>query len=378
MNSVEFVDLFPQYKYNSIMSHQQGPFSSRRLADVNYAYRQKVVPTDLTGHQFIHAHNVKFTDNLSNVASDFIMIDSCMRNWNKEEPNSYTISLNNELNDVYSLELVDGFVPSSGYNVNQYNNRFYFQETTEQVSTGTYYVVEVPIGNYEIDDLLNIIRVQMESVGLSNYTLTNDANTNRVTVETDDEIGTGIFNLIFTTSEEIIGERGYIETLEIDETTGKKVRVKKETGSTRNSYIDRSIGRTLGFKPENLSGSLSYTGQYIFTLRPSDFLAIFVENEARDDFSLIECSNDAVKGAFAIVPLLTSSEGFVAGNLTTIVDNAVYRKTFNPPINIKRLKIEFRNCDGHLYDFNGINNSLVFEVKRVYQRELIGKLDQLR
>ncbi len=363
------------------MAQQQQAHPHRTLPGYNEAFNAKVVPTDLTGEQFIFANNITYTDSMDRVASQYIFVDSCMRNWDKEEPNSYTVRFNKELKWVHSIELVDGFVPSSGYMIHKHNNKFYFQETQQQVDNNTYYVVDVPHGNYEIDDLLNTLKTRMEDVANSGskYTITSDGNNNRVSIKTDDGVGTGIFNLIFTDGEEIIGDTGFIETLQIDPATGKKVSVKKKAGETRNTYINNSIGRILGFKPINLTGSIMYTGQYIYTLRPYDFLAIFVENDKQDDFSLIDCANDNVQGSFAFVPLDQNTGIFdIASFRRNVVDNVLYKKTFNPPVNIQRLKITFRTCEGELYDFNGQNNNLLFEVKRVFDREVIDKLGQIK
>lgn len=360
------------------MSQQQDPMGVAKLSDFNTVFNERLVPTDMTGQQFILANNIKFKDNLNNIAHDFIFIDSAFRNWDIEEPNNYTIPLNKDLKYVHSIELVHGFMPSSGYIIHKHNNKFYFQETPEQVTNGIFYIVIIPEGNYEIDELSNTLKLKMAEIGDSIYTIDIDESTTKMTISTDDAVDTGIFNLIFTNSTEIVGERGFIETLKVFP-DGRKRTVKVATGNTRRQYINDSVGQIIGYRPINLSGSLSYTGQNIFNLRPYDYVGIFISNSQEDDWQRIDCANTHIQGAFAIVPLLqTITASLDTTRRSIVVDNVRYIRTFNPPINMDKLKIEVRTNDGNLYEFNGENHWLLFEITRVFNREVIDRLNQLK
>src|SRR6476646_10453135 len=109
------------------LSQQQTPYSIQSLPDYQTAFNQRVIPVDLTGHRYANAQNIRFTDSTDQTASDLILIDSASRNWDKEDSNDYTIYLGEELQYVHSLELVDGYVPTSGYVIMEQNNTINFQ-----------------------------------------------------------------------------------------------------------------------------------------------------------------------------------------------------------------------------------------------------------
>lgn len=365
------------------LSQQQNTLTSQGSSDYYAAFNNRVIPVDLSGHRYVNAQNVKFTDSTDHVATDLVLVDSAYRNWDKEENNNYTIFLGQELQYVHSIELVDGFVPNSGYVINENNNLFFFQETKAQFLNKTYYTAKIPLGDYDITTLLNQLKVSMKeaSHSESTYICMVDKITNRVTIGTDDAIGTGIFNLIFTDGMEVIGDRGYIETMVIDPITGKKERKKVETSNSRRRYIDGSVAQIIGFKALNLTGLLSYTGTMVYTLRPYEYIALFVNTENSEDFKKVIApgpDNGADK-AFAIIHLDHEHEYFNSfACRRQIIENVRYIRTFNPPISFSKIKICYKTPDGNYYNFNGLDNYLLFEVKRVFNRAVIEKLDQLK
>jgi hypothetical protein len=365
------------------MSQQQNPKSIQLLPDYQTAFNQRIVPVDLKGHNYVNAQNIKFTDSLDQIASYFLLVDSSARNWDTEDTNNYTIFLPEELQYVHSIELVDGFVPNTGYVITDHNNTFYFQETPHQVRTQTYYIASIKPGNYTITELLNELKTCMHeaSQSSSKYHLTLDQTTDKITVCTNDDIGTGVFNLIFNDGTEVIGDRSFMETLVIDPITNRKKIEKVEVSNSRRKYPNNSIGKILGFKADNLTGQLSYTGQMLYKLRADEYIALFVNTENDEDFKQViapSIENGANK-AFAIIQLDRDNEYFnITSERKQIIENIRYIRTFNPPISFSKVKIQYRSSNGHLYNFNGIDNYLVFEIKRVYDRSIITKLEDLK
>jgi hypothetical protein len=344
---------------------QQINHSVKNLVDYNTCFQNKVIP-DKKGRYYYDASNINFVPNVENIETNLILVDSSARNWDKEDNNDYTIYLNNKMQYVHSIELLDGCVPASGYMITEHNNMLQFQEEEDAAVS-----VEVPPGNYCIGDLLSILADLMTSESPNHYTYqcTLDCRTNKVTISTSQE-----FSLIFSDGTEVIGDRGTIETLVINPYTGRKELRKVETSNSRNRYINRSIGRVLGFYSVNLDNEKEYTGQMVYNLRPHQYLAIFVNTENSDDFKKIMAPSpdNGADGAFAMVSLNESSY-----NLNQVVDNSRYLKTFNPPINFSKIRIQIRTMDGHLYDFNGREHYLVFEVKQIFGREIIKDLHNL-
>lgn len=347
---------------------QQSIRSGTNLPEYNTIFRKHIIPINQPGHNYYNANNVNFVDKMCDVESNIIVIDSASRNWDKENSNNYTIQLGETFKYVHSIELVDGYVPASGYIINENNNVIHFQEKNEQTI-----IAIVDPGNYKIKSLLKSLSLTMTKASTNHYDYkcTIDISTKKVTISCHEH-----FNLIFSDGTDVIGDRDLIETLVINPTNHRKEIHKIETSDHRSKYIKNSIGKILGYKPLNLMGNTHYTGQFVFELLPIKYLALFLNTENSDDFKKIvaPCPNGA-NGAFAIVSLTNNI--FDIHQYHQIVDNSCWIKTFNPPINFNKLKIQFRTIDGNLYDFNGIDHFLVFEIKKVFGRQIIKDLQNL-
>lgn len=364
-------------------AQQQGNQSIQNLSDYYTTFNQRVIPVDLQGHKYPNVENITYTDSTEHVATDFILVDSAFRSWDTEESGNYINILPEEMNYVHSIELIDGYIPSSAYIINRDNNVFYFQENKAQILNRTFYTVIIPVGNYDINALLNQIKAGMQQASKSKsiYKVTVDNITDKITISTDNGVGSDIFNLIFSIGTEVIGDRGYMDTLVIDPITQNKEFKRVETSNNRNQYISNSIGKMIGFKAINLIGQYSYTGQMIYKLRPYEYVSIFVNTTNADDFKKIiaASANEGAEGAFALCHLDRGNEYFdIFSNRNQVVDNARYIRTFNPPISFSKLKIQFKTINNTIYDFNGLDNYLLFEIKRVFNRKIIGSLGDLK
>lgn len=344
---------------------QQPIRNMTNLPDYGKVFQQHMIPTDRPGHNYYDANNVGFVDNLDNLTTDLVVIDSAARNWDKDETNDYTIFLGQTFNYVHSIELVDGYIPASGYKINNYNNVIYFQENDQDVSA------VITAGNYVITLLLEELSVAMTEASPNNYSYqcSVDIITNKVTISCDHQ-----FNLIFADGTEVVGERGQMDTLVINPITNRKEIQRVEVSDSRRKYIANSIGKILGFKPINLEHHKEYTGQMVYDLTPYQYIAIFVNTENSDSFGNITAPSPdrGANGAFAVVPLTDHCYKF-----NQVIDNGRFIMYFNPPIHYNKLKIQFRTLDGHLYDFNGMDHYLVFEVKRMFTKEIIKSLKNL-
>jgi len=345
---------------------QQSIHSVKNLTEYNSAFKNKIIPSK-EGEYYYEADNIKFTDTLDNVASQLILVDSSARNWDKEASNDYTIYLNDKLQYVHSIELLDGRVPASGYIITEHNNTLHFQEDSE-----TLVYAAIPPGNYDVKDLLRKLAEEMHHASPNHreYHFKFNSRTNKVTISSEHR-----FTLIFAEGTEVVGDRGFIETLTVNQFTGRKELQKVETSNSRNRYIANSIGRILGFYSINLEGSHDYTGQMVYNLRPQQYLAIFINTENHDDFKnvIAPSPDNGADGAFAVIGLCEAS--YVVNQ---VVDNARYLKNFNPPIHFSKIRVQFRTMDGQLYDFNGQDHYLLLEVKYAFGREIIKNLSAMK
>lgn len=262
----------------------------------------------------------------SKLIPTIVTVDSRDKDPSVENDNSYRIAID-EIKDVVSIELTDAQIPISEYIINASNNLIYFEETN-----GITLIAELTVGNYDANDLATEIETQMSSVGASTYTVGVDTMQNRFIFNSDGAGGGGIFNLLFDGGTIPIG-------------------FEKE----KTIYITRSVGEVIGFAPADLTGSLTYTGQYTFNLKGEKYILLHVK-----EAELLKTRDSNVKNAFAKIVLdkPLGETKFYSSN----TDNQ-FIKYFSPPIGrLGYLTIEFRKQNGDLYDFNGQYNSLTFEI----------------
>ena len=116
----------------------------------------------------------------------------------------------------------------------------------------------------------------------------------------------------------------------------------------------------------DLSGAASYTAQNIFNLIGESYLIMVIPELARGESTI----NSTLEDSFARIPLTS---------LKTVGEFAFFRsdqakqvKYFSPPLaKLSSLTIEFRTQNGHLYDFNGFDNSFALEIVQVEQENRI-------
>lgn len=344
---------------------QQINKSVKNLTDYNQAFNQMIIPKKQPDRLY-NTDTISVVDDVNNIESSFIVIDSSCRNWNKDDCDSYTIDLGNSFNYVHSIELIDGFIPATMYNINEFNNIIHFMEDDE-----TLICAEIVCGFYNIHVLIDTITHVMNQssrIGAT-YSCKFDELTHHITISSDH-----VFGLIFSDGTESIGERSMIETLSINPKTNKKEFKTSLVGEERNHYIKSSIGKVLGFKPINLSGQNNYTGQMIYQLHTDKYVAIFVNDEKLDDFKKISapCSNNGVDGAFALVSLSDNTLQY-----HRVVDNVRYIKKFNPPIKFTKLKVQIKTMDGYPYKSEGVDHYLIFEIRKLFGQEIITSVRNL-
>ena len=265
-----------------------------------------------------------------------IIIDSRDRNHDIFTTTSeYEVFFNTVYKDVVSIELLSAEIPHSGYPINSNNNEIHFQETNAQVTAGTYYTATIPQGSYTISELITKISEQMTLAGQSTYTVTVDSNSRKLKILSNISGGDNIFNLLF---------RG--------NTT-------KYHDTTRYAYRKRSIGPVIGFKRMDLSGLGNYTGQNQYNINGEKYVMLHI-----DDLDNMEGVGTGISNAFAKITLNSNINDTRFYNMSEYIS----KKTFNPPMNtLSRLTIKFKNYDGSLYDFGGIEHSLFIKITTLIQ-----------
>lgn len=248
--------------------------------------------TDFTDFEYVDEEEpTSFVepDNLEvSYKSKIIIISSSDRNLNKyPSPSNYEIDLKENITDISELTLIEGNIPSSQYNINNYNNIFTFSETIGVIidqepitrETTNLINISIPVGNYDTDfedygdgiskkdKLSEIIEEQMNTKGVNTYKVTYDPFLNKYNFSSIIVPGSSsqqtYFKLIFKGQEKPYGEFSYEKIIKRDQygsivydSQGNKVYEDVFIGEKTNEYLKNSIGKTLGFLNQNYDGLL--------------------------------------------------------------------------------------------------------------------------
>ena len=255
------------------------------------------------------------------------------------DPAKYVINLSQSYKQVTSIELVSADIPNTGYVVEETRNLLHFQDTKQQEDNGSYYEVTLPVGNYSIDASTGLsirknIEDQMNDASDGSvYSVSVNTYTNKITIE--QVSGSGLLNLLFKGKEE-------------NYSYGKK----------RTKYRENSIGHMIGFERRDYTGDISYTGSYSYNLTIDNYLVMKV-----NDYNRIDSVNSNVQDAYCLIPLDTTINNFSYAKNCDYIRNDRYVKVFPEPIpELNKISIEFLDPSGNLFNFNGHDHILIFEV----------------
>jgi len=319
------------------MSFPNAPFT--RFVKDPQAYRQ--FTKDDPVQSSIYDHNMDGKATLSYKNTAILHVDSRTR-LPDEEPNKYTYRLNKTYRDVTRMELETADIPNSDYVVNEYNNRFYFQDDDFQIANDTYHTVKLPIGNYlaTSDDPTKITIASLLEEGMNDIDPANQyeirVNKHTKIFEIEQVSGSGIFNILFKKPKESECNKSL----------------------SGNQSLSWSIGDLIGFKCKNYRGKTRYRGDYCFNLMPHRYLILRIMDLERVDSNL-----DSVQDAFCVIPFDVSMNSFTLDEAMFQWNSESLRKYFNPPKGeLDRLHIEFVTPNGNPYNFRGKDHYLVFEI----------------
>lgn len=247
-------------------------------------------------------------------------------------PSEYRIELRQNYIDVVSVELINAAIPLTFYNVNTSNNIVEYEEVD-----GTIIRATVPVGNYpDITTLLFATTSSMTAASSNGAVYSSSVNslTGKVTLISNGA-NSSIFNLVF-----------FGQPI-LDNTSSRD----------RPQYAPNSIAEMLGFGPLDYSGDLMYQATSLPNMTPEPNIYLHVR-----ELELLESNNSNVHNAFAMINL-GSEDNYGKFIYFAPEDPLRYIKVFSPPKGkLAYLTISFRNEQGDLIDFNGVNHSLTFSI----------------
>ena len=293
----------------------------------------KIVPPNILGNRHITPHHLHLSGNLHEIAHKVLLIDSADRITGT--PEKFAVKLEYPIRRVRSLEVLQVNIPGADYVIHEHNRYLTFRESPD---VNKFLTIEVPIGDYEIQELLIIIGNLMTSASQvgNSYQLSLNLTSQQVTITNENQSGLGIL--------EIPWERS------------------------------PGMARLLGFEStDTSSGSLSYIGPYRYNLMPYDYLAVHVSGLAQGSHQLVISPNQQVDNAMFLV-WFRDKKAEIRGNKDI---NLRYVKYYNPPIDLDTIRIEFRTPQGHLYNFRGRQVQILFKVDLTYNYQKITRNEQL-
>lgn len=347
--------------------------SKSRLAfsGVDTAYSAGVMPQNYPASSTRYDINLGGMQDNDNPA--ILVIDSRDRNHDIYPSSSeYVVQLDPPYKEVVSAELVMADIPNSGYVIDTTHNQIFFQETTGQELNNEYLTATIPIGNRSISNICENIENAMNEVsgdlgaGAEYECSVNEYN-GLVTI-TQKLAGTSdLFNLLFQGVQEKTDPPSH-KKKGPPTADGRPTMV--YCGRYRTLYKERSIGKVIGFERKDYSDKTagpgrSHTGTYTYDLKPYKYIALFINNNSTvSSFDRVDAPNSKIKGAFCIVPLDSETTNFEYAKNFDGCDNAKFIKIFTEPVpEISELTIKFVDADGNLFNFNGQNHTLMFEIK---------------
>lgn len=276
--------------------------------------------------------------------SQTIYVDSRDRYYNNyPNSNEYIVDLAYGFKDVVSLELISADIPKTQYNVHSNNNTLYVNinsshNDVQLKDKSNYIAVTLDVGNYSSSDLVSALQAKIRSTtSIGGASVSLDAKTQKLELTS---LGSN-FRIYLNDS------------------------VSSATGATKLEPTSGSLANMLGFSANTQyisasGGSLAASGS--INMNGENYIVLKIDNIDRT-----EGSNNTFRGAFAKLSVADKSYGDIK-QLKVSDFGAKCIEVFNPYLGrLNKLKLSFYNHDGTLYDFNGAEHCLAFEIRTLYR-----------
>lgn len=239
----------------------------------NIIHPQDVISNSTSGTN-IHSNNKQPV----NKKVSYITIDSRDRNTNKyQNISNYRIDLVDIYKKTSKIELSFAFIPNSLYNINSNNNLLHFTEQLQYTSDNIL-SINIPIGNYDKNTITNSnltqdllaqqIQTMLNNKGNATYSVEYDSLLDNYIIESDlydknINVPT-VFQLLFEGEKKPFGKysienvpvRNSDNTIKRD-SNGSVVYQETFFGEKVSTYLDKTIGKHLGFDKKSYNGLIN-------------------------------------------------------------------------------------------------------------------------
>lgn len=299
------------------------------MANYNQAFQQLTQPNHYNQpmqpmQPMRYGYNFGPSDS-SNTVPAILVVDSSERNRDLyENAGQYTYNFIKGYTEVVSVQLVKANIPSSGYIVNSSNNLVTFTYGTIS------YVATLSTGNYTSTQLADELQLQMNTeVGFIN---TGPAGS-RFDVELDSITLVLTITSPSTSPETIVFIAGAIAGADVIIGLGQDNATSTLAGSSHVLVLPNTIN-----------------------LNPDRYMILHIRGLER-----CNSNNNATQGAFCVIPFDITIDAFTLGQDTINSDSYTYYFT-EPLPKFTKMEISFLKRDGSIYDFNGKDHFMVFQI----------------
>jgi hypothetical protein len=258
----------------------------------------------------------------SNTVPAILVVDSSERDRDRyENPGQYTYNFIKGYTEVVRVQLIKANIPSSGYIVTASNNAITF-------TYGDEYIINLSVGNYTSTLLAAELQLRMNAaLGFDN----GGAIGSRFNVEVD-----AILTALKITAQDSI---------------------EFTAGGTNNADIIIGLGNN-DVTSSEVGGVSVLTLPNSFNLNPNRYMILCIRGLERCD-----SNNNATQGAFCVIPFDITTDNFILGQDCDGINGDSYTYYFTEPLpKFTKMEISFLNRDGSIYDFNGKDHFMIFQI----------------
>ena len=269
----------------------------------------------------------------------YVVIDSRSRDTQKyPNQNTYSINLLHNITEVVEITLLKADIPFSQYKINDRNNKLRF------VWDGTTYNIQIRKGDYYASPPEVFLSTELQN-------------------KMNKAIGVSTDNPDINVAYDSLNDKIVFK----NEASSPKPSFKIITGSN-NDYLENSIGKTLGFKPDtyimNPSGTTTKEGDdvsyyiippYVHQFEKENYILLDLKAGGQKT-NVIQSADDSIQDSFALIDNNDSEKS--RSEIKYI--GKIFPNTINT---LNRLEFTFKNYDGTLYDFHNKDHKLEFLIK---------------
>jgi hypothetical protein len=320
--------------------------------------------------------------------SSIVFIDSAKRNRSQHrKPNYYKYSFDEPFRNVYSVELLESAIPRTMYQIDEFNDTLVFLTYDADNTTPQFDTITIDHREYHIHDLMEMINrkfaassiVEMQALNIIPVSIS-ETDTSKLFFSNSNagtDANDAFYFLAFASNgAETLGfheysegsHKDYTQITSSDAAIADIQAVVAYSGYIEQEIIDQTFksGIGKGFADVSVNNHEVPSATYGTTqnIQTPGLVNLVGERFVRLRCPNIEAHMDSTMGAGANAIGL----GLIKLGITGFADirndfYSVEKKEFHPIGKLTELEFRIENIDGNLYNFRGVNHTMLFNIK---------------